>query len=74
MAGLKTTKLEVAGRYAGGMAAGGQPSAKSDQRLIAAIVESPGGPYYFKLLGPDASVAENRAAFEALLASIERSP
>ncbi len=73
--GFKVTKVEVAGQYAGGMGPQAQQQpAKSAQRLIATIVETPGGPYYFKFVGPDASVAENREAFDQLLASIEASP
>ena len=44
------------------------------QRLLAAIVASEGGPYYFKFLGPDATVQEHRAAFDALIVSIVPSP
>jgi hypothetical protein len=44
------------------------------QRLLAAIVSSEGGPYYFKFLGPDATVQEHRAAFDGLIASIVPSP
>jgi hypothetical protein len=69
------TKVEVAGQFAGGMAAAGQPQApQAGQRLIAAIVETEGGPYYFKFLGPDATVAEQRAAFDEMIASIVASP
>ena len=46
----------------------------SDQRLIAAIVYSNEGPYYFKFLGPNATVTEFRGAFDALLDSIVASP
>lgn len=75
MSGFEVTKLEVAGRYASGMGAPGQPQApQADQRLIAAIVNSDRGPYYFKFLGPNATVVENGAAFDELLASIVASP
>jgi predicted small lipoprotein YifL len=69
------TRVEVVGQFAGGMAAAGQPQApKGGQRLIAAIVETPDGPYYFKFLGPDATVAEHRGAFDDLIVSIAASP
>lgn len=75
VSGFEVTKLEVAGRYASGMGAPGQPQApQADQRLIAAIVNSDRGPYYFKFLGPNATVVENGAAFDELLASIVASP
>jgi hypothetical protein len=69
------TKLEVAGQYASGMAAPGQPQApQAGQRLMAAIVSTEGGPYYFKFLGPDATVTEHGAAFDDVIASIIASP
>jgi hypothetical protein len=73
--GLDVTKVEVAGQFASGMGAPGQPqTAQAGQRLIAAIVSTEGGPYYFKFLGPSATVTENAAAFDELLASIVTSP
>lgn len=75
VSGFDVTKVEVAGQYSGGMAAGGQPQApQAGQRLLAAIVNTEGGPYYFKFLGPNATVTENGAAFDALIASIAPSP
>ncbi len=72
---FKVTRVEVAGQYSGGMDPRGQQQpGKSNQRLIATIVETPTGPYYFKFVGPNASVAENREAFDQLVASIEASP
>jgi len=75
VAGFDVTKVEVTGLYAGGMSAAGQPEApRPDQGLLAAIVNTKDGPYYLKLLGPEATVSENRAAFDGLIASIVASP
>lgn len=75
VSGFDVTQIEVAGDYSGGMTPRGQPGqASSDQRLIAAIVGTPQGPYYIKLLGPDATVAENRKAFDDMIASIKPTP
>lgn len=75
VSGFDVTKVEVAGQYAGGMsAAGQQQAAQAGQRLIAAIVSTEGGPYYFKFLGPNATVTEHGAAFDELIASIVASP
>jgi hypothetical protein len=69
--GLKVTRVEAAGQYSNTMAQPGQEAPPaSNQRLIAAIVESSNGPYYFKFVGPDATVTEHRQAIDALLASI----
>ena len=75
VSGMDVTRLEVAGQYAGGMnAAGQQQPGQENQRMIAAIVSSQGGPYYFKFVGPSATVSENAAAFDALIASLVPSP
>jgi hypothetical protein len=75
VSGFEVIRLEVGGQYAGGMGPTGQQlPPQSDQRLVAAIVETPGGPYYFKLVGPRATVTENTQAFDRLLASIVASP
>jgi len=74
-AGGDVTRLEVAGQYAGGMSATGQQQAgQANQRLIAAVVNTSGGPYYFKFLGPDATVVENGAAFDEMIASLVPAP
>ena len=72
---FEVTQVEVAGNYAGAMATPGQPQApQAGQRLLAAIVVTDGGPYYFKFLGPDATVVEHRAAFADVVASVTSSP
>lgn len=71
VAGHAITRVEVAGQYSNTMGApGSAPSTVSDQRLLAAIASTSNGPYYFKLIGPDATVSEQRDTFDALLKSI----
>jgi hypothetical protein len=71
VAGHAITRVEAAGQYSNTMpTAGSDSSPVSDQRLLAAIVSTPNGPYYFKLVGPDATVSEQRETFDALLKSI----
>jgi hypothetical protein len=74
IAGLEVTQIEVAGTYMGGMGPG-SPDEQSQpgQRMIATIVDTPKGPFYFKFLGADKVVVENRKAFEGLLASMKAS-
>ncbi|MGB5267355.1 MAG: hypothetical protein WBN30_12235 [Polyangiales bacterium] len=75
VSGMDITRLDVAGQYAGGMnPAGQQQPGQANQRMVAAIVNSQGGPYYFKFVGPSATVAENVAAFDGLIASLVASP
>ncbi len=71
--GLRVTTLDVSGTYSG---AGGPMAAskvsKPGYRLLGAIVDGPQGPVFFKFTGPAKTVAANRAAFEAMLASLGR--
>jgi hypothetical protein len=71
VSGLGVVQVEVAGTYVGGMGSGQGVDARPEQRMIATIVETPLGPFYFKLLGDDAVVASNRKALEALLSSMK---
>jgi hypothetical protein len=69
---FEVTTVEAAGLYHTGMGASGKPAA--DQRLLAAIVATDEGPYYFKFLGPDATVTAHRAAFDDVIASVVAAP
>lgn len=73
VAGFEILQVEVAGTYVGGMGAGSEAVDQPDQRMVATIVNTPKGPYYFKFLGADAVVKRNRAALETLLASMKPS-
>lgn len=66
--GLTVHTLDVTGTFTDGMR-GGPP--QDDQRMLAAIVEGPEGPVFFKLVGPAATVASAEGAFEHLLATME---
>ena len=71
--GLKVTTVDVSGAYAGmggPMAKAGSPP-KPNYRLLGAIVEGPQGSVFFKFTGPAKTVAQNQAAFEKLLASLQ---
>jgi hypothetical protein len=72
VAGQKATMVDVEGRYVAAMMPGA-PEAhdKPDWRMLAAIVESPDGPYYFKLVGPKTTVARHKAAFDAMVADLK---
>lgn len=73
VANFDVTEIEVAGTYVGGMGSGETDGGQPGQRMVAAIVSTKAGPYYFKLVGDDAVVKSNRGAFEALLASMKPS-
>ncbi len=67
--GLKVTYLEVSGRFSpGAMTMGGQPQPPVDNyRLLAAVVETPQGPWFFKAAGPDETMVAHRAGFADFL-------
>jgi hypothetical protein len=67
-AGLAVTTTEVEGRYVAAMMPGA--SEKNDEpgwMMLAAILETPMGPHYFKLTGPKATVGAARKDFRALV-------
>lgn len=66
-ADLPVTVASFTGRYARGIGTGPQGEALPEQRLLAAILESPRGPLIFQLHGPAATVSQQEAGFlEAL--------
>jgi hypothetical protein len=70
--GQDATYVTVTGRFVSqGMPGGGGPVDKTDQALLAAIVESPSGPYYFKLVGAKATLDTSAAAFRKMLESLQ---
>jgi hypothetical protein len=71
--GLNVTTLDVAGTYVatGGMAATPQ-APKPETRMLAAIVEGPGGSIFVKFSGPAKTVGANSAKFDSLIASFRK--
>lgn len=66
--GMAITLVELAGTYEPGM---GRPP-RDNQHFLSAIVEAPGiGNVYIRLVGPDATVMENKAAFMAMLNNLK---
>jgi hypothetical protein len=68
--GLKQTSVDVGGTYKPAPMGGAGGPEKSGWRLLAAVVEGDGGPWFWRLTGPDATVAAAKPQFEALLASL----
>jgi hypothetical protein len=70
--GLAVTLVDVAGTYVAGMAPGA--AAQHDQqhfRLRAGVVETPKGPYFIKLTGPEKTVARWDRAYDQFINSIK---
>jgi hypothetical protein len=72
--GFTQTIVELEGTYSSGMLGAPTPTTPKPQyRLIGAVVETPGGPYFFKLTGPKKTVEAARGGFFAMLDSIKSS-
>lgn len=70
--GQDATFVSVTGRFVAAAMPGATESVdKPDQELLAAIVNSPKGPYYFKLVGAKATVDAQAAAFRKMLGSLK---
>jgi hypothetical protein len=72
--GLNVSTVDLTGTFkGGGMAMAGQPTAKKPgYRLLGAIVETPQGEIFFKLTGPEKTVAAAQPEFQSLLKSIKK--
>lgn len=70
-AGQEASVVSVSGRYVAPAMPGGAPTDKPDQSLVAAIVPSPQGPYYFRLVGSKAAVAAQEGPFREALGSLK---
>ena len=69
--GLKVTALDLPGTYKGMPAPGAPATTKSGYRLLAAAIEGTGGPWFFRIVGPDATVKAAKPGFDAMLESVE---
>lgn len=69
-----TVEIDSASFNAGSM---GMPQPKAQPKanygLLGAIVETPGGAYFFKLTGPKATVAAAKGPFDKLIESVRTS-
>ncbi|HEX4956427.1 MAG TPA: hypothetical protein VF017_23825 [Thermoanaerobaculia bacterium] len=70
--GLRVTWIDVAGTIKPSQMGQGPTTAQPGSRLYGAVVEGPGGPWFFKATGPDATLAGERESFLALIRSVRR--
>ncbi|HMG55344.1 MAG TPA: hypothetical protein VK601_17725 [Kofleriaceae bacterium] len=71
-AGQDATYVSVTGRFVAQAMPGATAAVdKADQAMLAAIVASPSGPYYFKLVGPKPTVDAGAKSFRAMLESLK---
>jgi hypothetical protein len=72
LAGQDATLVSVTGNYKTQQMPGGPPPVdKTNQTMLGAIVDSPEGPYYFKLVGAKPTIDANMAKWKAMLASMK---
>ena len=69
--GLRVTAVDLSGTYLGGPP-GSAP--RPGFRLLAAVVEGEGGPWFFKAVGPAATIGAAKPGFDALLDSLQPHP
>lgn len=73
IAGMQVTQVQVSGRYVAETRPGsGERVDKANHAMLAAIIEAADGAYYLKMVGPEATVKDARAGFEAMLASVAK--
>jgi hypothetical protein len=69
--GMQVTYASVRGVYkTGSMGLPQDTGEKSNFMMLAAIVETPEGPYYFKAVGPENTLIRRTKEFEQLIQSI----
>lgn len=70
-AGLKLMVVDVAGRYVAEVTPGSSEHFdKPGFRLIAAYIDAPDGPYYMKLVGPQATITKWHDSVQTFLKSM----
>lgn len=67
----QVTWVDVAGTLLPSTMGAGPSTPQPDSRLLGAIVEGPGGPWFFKATGPAPTLAAARDEFRGLLQSLE---
>jgi hypothetical protein len=72
VAGQKATTVEVEGRYVAAVTPGASETVDNPAwKLVGAIVESPEGPYYFKLIGPKSTVDAHGDEFHGMISGMK---
>lgn len=70
--GFRVTWVEAAGTLKASQMGTGPTTDQPGYRLLGAVVEGEGGPWFFKATGPDATLTAQRDAFMGMLRSIRR--
>ncbi len=70
--GFTVTTIDVAGTLLPSRMGGGPSEPSPGSRLLGAVIEGPGGPWFFKLTGPSDTVSAAAPAFDSMLRSIRQ--
>jgi hypothetical protein len=68
--GYRVTWIDVRGTLKPNMMGAGPTTPQPNARLLGAVVEGPGGPWFFKATGPDTTLTPERDAFIGMLKSV----
>lgn len=68
--GFKVTWVDVKGTLKPSSMGMGPAKEQPGSRLLGAVVEGPGGPWFFKVTGPDSTIGGQRDAFLTMLKSV----
>ncbi len=68
--GLTVTWIDVSGTLKPSGMGMGPASPQPGGRLFGAVVEGPGGPWFFKVMGPDATLGAEREKFAGMLRGV----
>ena len=70
--GMNVTLMDVSGTYTAEMTPGaGDRQNKSGYRMRAAVIETPRGPYFVKLTGPEKTITRWDQSFDSFINSFE---
>jgi len=69
--GIPVSIVDVSGIYLSGSGTMTETKAKPTFRMLAAVAETPEGPWFFKLTGPAATVARWESSFQTLVDTIQ---
>jgi len=69
--GLEASTVSVKGTMLPAPMMGGSSEAQEGWAMLGAVVEGPGGPWFFKMTGPEATVTAEQATFNYMITSLE---
>ena len=70
VSGLAVTLVDVSGTYSAGMMSNAPP--RPGYRMLAAVVETNDGPWFFKLVGPEKTIVKWQQSFNGFINSFKK--